>query len=201
MSRKIIGILVVTLLAATVTLPIASAGPNLDQSQEKCDETYYISSSDWQEFIPTMKILVEVEVKVAQWYGGSPDLKLSIEQPLGTILTFKELPASAIPSPTAGWVTFDVPDVTLIPGQKYFIKLTAPLGSEYGWCAGHGDPYLSGESSRLPDDDFCFRTWANKGKSKNSINIEGKWSNPLFQWFLENHPHMFPLLRQFLRLR
>ena len=124
MSRKIIGILVVTLLAATVTLPIVSAGPNLDQSQEKCDETYYISSSDWQEFIPTMKILVEVEVKVAQWYGGSPDLKLSIEQPLGTILTFKELPASAIPSPTAGWVTFDVPDVTLIPGQKYFIKLT-----------------------------------------------------------------------------
>ena len=84
--------------------------------------------------------------------------------------------------------------------QKYYITLTYPPGGEYGWCAGNGDPYVSGESSGPVDEDFCFRTWANKGKSKNSINIEGEWSNPLFQWFLENHPHLFPLLRQILGL-
>ena len=148
-----------------------------------------------------MKILKMVEVRVVQWYAGSPDLKLTVEKPLGSVLRTKEVSANFIPSGTTDWVMFDIPDIELTPGDTYVIRLTAPLGSEYGWCAGHGDPYLSGESSRLPDDDFCFRTWANKGKSKNSINIEGKWSNPLVQWFLENHPHMLPLLRQFLRLR
>jgi len=80
------------------------------------------------------------------------------------------------------------------------IKLIASDGAEYDSfgesVAMVGDYALIGPA----DDDFCFRTWANKGKSKSSIYIEGKWSNPLFQWFLENHPHMFPLLRQLFGL-
>ena len=200
MKIKLFGIFVITLLITIATSPIVSAVPILDQRQEKCDGEKFIPNLAWQEFIPTMKLLREVEVKVTHWYGGSPNLKLSIEQPLGTVLTFKELPVSDIPSGTSGWVNFDVPDYTLTPGQKYYITLTYPPGGEYGWCAGNGDPYVSGESSGPADEDFCFRTWANKGKSKNSINIEGEWSNPLFQWFLENHPHLFPLLRQLLRL-
>ena len=200
MKRKIIGIFVMTLLITIATQPIVSAVPILDQRQEKCDKDNFIPNLAWQEFIPTMKILREVEVKVTQWYGGSPNLKLSIEQPLGTVLTFKELPVSDIPSGTSGWVNFDVPDYTLTPGQKYYITLTYPPGGEYGWGTGIGDPYISGESSGPADEDFCFRTWANRGKSKSSINIEAKWSNPLFLNFLENHPYMFPLLRQLLGL-
>jgi hypothetical protein len=201
MKKKKIVVLVMMLMFITAISPIISAGPILDQSQEKCDQELYFPNLAWQEFIPTMKILREVEVKVVQWFGGSPDLKLSIEQPLGTVLTFKELPVSAINSGTSTWVTFDVPDYTLTPGQKYYITLSFALGGEYGWCAGHGDPYVSGESSGAADDDYCFRTWANRGKSRGLNIIESEWSNPLFQLLFKNHPNLFPLLQKILRLQ
>jgi hypothetical protein len=137
---------------------------------------------------------------VAQWFGGSPDMKLTIEQPLGTVLTSKDVDAGLIPSGTAGWVTFDVPNIPLTPGNEYYIKVTAPPGSEYGWCAGYGDPYKKGDSSMLPDcDDFCFKTWGYKGKTKNSVYIENEWSNPLFQWFFQQHPYLFPVLKILLQ--
>jgi len=189
--KKIIVFLVATLFIATVTLPTVSAQPVIDQRQEIEDEVYFISNFHWQEFVPSKEKLLKVEVKVAQWFGGSPDMVLTIEKPLGNVLTSASVSAALIPSPNAGWVEFDVPDIKLTPGQKYVIKVTAPLGSEYGWAAGYGDPYSKGDSSMLPDcDDFCFRTYAPHGKAKSSIGA------PLFlQWFFEKHPNLLPIMQ------
>jgi hypothetical protein len=82
-------------------------------------------------------------------------------------------------------------------------------GSDSGWIG----PYNSG------DDGSASHSWNEQGdyeikvKAKDTNGIESEWSDPLpismpknkvintpFLRFLENHPHMFPLLRQFLRL-
>lgn len=163
--KKILGIFVMTLLIATTVLPSVSAPPTIDQSQERHDDDLFISDFEWQEFVPTMKMLKMVEVRVVQWFTGSPDLRLTVEKPLGSVLRTKEVPASLIKSPVSDWVIFDIPDIEVIPGETYYIRITAPLGSEYGWGAGNGDPYTNGMSSKHPID-FCFRTWASNGKSK-----------------------------------
>jgi hypothetical protein len=168
MKKKIIGISVVLLLMTTAVISIAgnekiikstSLGEVIDQRQELDDECLYISNFEWQEFVPTKDNLVRVEVRIVQWYSDSPDLRLTIEKPLGTILTSKDESASNIPSAPCDWVSFNVPDITLIPGENYFIKLTAPVGSEYGWGIRWGNPYPKGDSSN-PPGDWCFRTFA-----------------------------------------
>ena len=190
MKRKIIGIFLMMIFIFSVISPLAVA-EKIEQSQEICDETIYIPGEHWQEIIPIEKTITKVEVYAVHWFGGSPDLKLSIEKPLGSILTFKELPVSAIGDHSPAWTVFDVPDISVNPGQSYFVKLTAPLGSEYGWGLGYGNPYLQGASSHLPDD-FCFRIWSAKGRSK-------ELTSPFLR-FLENNPYLFPLLKQILGL-
>jgi len=141
-----------------------------DQYQEICDECIYIEDYEWQEFVPTMAKHTRVEVRIVHWFGGSPPLKLSIEKPLGNVLTYKELPASSIPENNCNWVSFNIPDVTLTPGQKYYIKLTAPLGSEYGWCIAYNGPYAPGTSSKAPAD-WCFRTFCEES-GQASMEVE-----------------------------
>ena len=166
MKKKIIGILIVTLLLSASALSIAgsekvikstSLGEVIDQHQDWDDDCLYFEQ-EWQEFVPTLGKLTRVGVKIAQWYSGSPDLIMTIEKPLGTVLTTKSMPATSIPSPSCDWVSFNVPDITLIPGGSYFIKLTAPLGSEYGWGIAYNNLYPQGTSSQHPGD-WCFRTY------------------------------------------
>jgi len=149
-----------------------------DQNQHYDDDCVQIPDVEWQEFVPRNAKHARIDVKIVQWYGGSPNLKLSIEKPLGTVLTFKELPASEIPSESSNWVSFDVPDVYLEPGEKYYITLTAPLGSEYGWCYGNPDilgkdRYPKGNSSRGSDYDWCFKTY---DLSENEEKLDGEYS-------------------------
>jgi len=167
MKNKIIGILIVTLLIATAVIPMSGEnntyisstfGEVLDQHQDWSDDCVYFEQ-EWQEFVPTLDNLARVDVKIAQWYSGSPDLIMTIEKPLGTVLTTKSMPATSIPSPNCDWVIFDVPDISLIPGSSYYIKLTAPIGSEYGWGIAYNNLYPKGTSSQYPAD-WCFRTYS-----------------------------------------
>jgi hypothetical protein len=194
MKKKIVGILVMTLFIATVIFPTVSADPQIDQSQEYRFGDYPIHDFDWQEFVPEKAILTMVEVQVAQFYVGSPDLKLTIERPLGTVLRWREVPASEIPSFPPDWVMFDIPDIELTPGDTYVIRLTAPPGSEYVWSFGNGDPYPKGISTRHPDD-FCFRTWV--GTKSRDCNIRER-QFPLINWFLDQNQNLFPILRLLL---
>jgi hypothetical protein len=197
MKKKIVGILVCTLLITTVTLPIVSADPQIDQSQEKHDAEVYIPDFHWQEFVPEKVILNSVEVKVAQLFEDSPDLELTIERPLGNVLRWKEVPASEIPSFFSDWIMFDIPDIELTLGGTYVIRLTAPAGSEYTWGAGNGDPYPK-EISTMHPDDFCFRTWAST-KSRDTNEIVRDRQFPLIYWFLYQNPSLFPILRLLLQ--
>jgi len=189
MKMKILGILVCTLMIAATALPvvgtinhsvnnkgntsfeISSMVEVMDQFQENCSDCEFFANYAWQQFVPTMVMLTRVEVSVAQWFGGSPDLTLSIERPLGYTLTSKSLPVTAIPDSYCDWVSFDVPNYMLTPGNTYYIVLSYPPGGEYGWCGTYGNPYPRGESNKDPDWDCCFRTFADETQQPD-IEIE-----------------------------
>lgn len=176
MKKKNIYLVVLMLLITTAALPLANGlqsttilnlGEVLDQHSEWSDDCMFISGDEWQEFVPTMITHTRIEVKIVQWFSGSPDLILTVEKPLGTVLTSKDIPASLIPSGTCDWVSFDIPDINLVPGVNYFIKLTAPLGSEYGWGFSANGLYPNGTSSIWPAD-WCFRTFCLENNPPNN---------------------------------
>jgi hypothetical protein len=182
MKKKIIGIFVCMLMIAAIVIPVAGitnldirnesnthpeispTGEVKDQYQENCGDCEYFDNYAWQQFVPTKSKLLRVEVCIAQWYYGSPDITLSIERPLGTVITSKSLPVSAIPEYYCDWVSFNIPDVMLTPGNTYYIVLSYPQGGEYSWCGTWGNPYPKGESDIHPDWDWCFRTWVSHGE-------------------------------------
>ena len=141
----------------------------MDQSQELCEwcehvgPVYWIS---WQEFIPIADNLSRVEVKIART-AEYPDnhypITMTIESPLGVVLTSKTLNWNEVPELPwcqTAWISFDVPDIPLTPGQSYYIVLTS-VGLSYHWCAVDWDEYLPGESNFdvYYPWDWTFRTY------------------------------------------
>jgi hypothetical protein len=197
--KKIIGIGICMLLIATA-LPVVGVTTNTkqpetvvgvyDQVQERSDECKWFQDA-WQEFVPVGKQLLHVEVKIKQGYESSPDLFMYIEDSSGSPLTSLSMKATDIPD-VCDWVVFDIDDVKLVPGDTYKIRLKYDVGGEYAWCGANGDPYPAGNSDIGAQWDWCFRTYVDKSKP---FNI-----NTLFLRFLENHPHMFPILRYVLGL-
>jgi len=135
-----------------------------DQFQAREDNSSFISEFEWQEVVPRNELLARVDVKISQTFSGSPNIMLSIEKPLGNILTSIELPASEIPTDNNHWISFDFPDIYTIPYETYYITLAAPLGSEYQWSFGEPTDYVQdryplGNSSLGYGYDWCFRTY------------------------------------------
>ncbi|HEC76507.1 MAG TPA: hypothetical protein ENI33_04535, partial [Thermoplasmatales archaeon] len=131
-----------------------------DQYQEVCIECEYITPSQWQEFVPNASTLSRVEVKIARVTGEISPITLSIDQPLGNVITSLTLPATNISQLTfcnTTWISFDVPDITLTPSTTYYIRLST--SGNYWWSGAWGNPYLPGISSRDADWDYCFRTY------------------------------------------
>jgi len=137
----------------------------MDQRQERDDGSMPIQYMEWQEFTPVAKKILRVEVKIKSTVGETTLIRLSIEQPLGTVLSSKELPSSEIPN-TPDWVSFDIPDIKLNPGKIYYIVLSTSPNSYYSWCGASNNPYTNGVSSRGSDWDWCFRTYVDKSISK-----------------------------------
>lgn len=157
----------------------------IDQSQEKKDGCIWIESGAYQEFQPDKAYntkLTKVDVVSCCGYEDSMPLTLSINYPLDTVLTSTTLPASKIHSAKCDWVTFDIPDIELIPPNKYYIVLTFEPVSDYLWGGAWRDPYPQGNSSLYDDWDWCFRTYAEKTQSR-SINN-----------FFEKHLFLFKLI-------
>jgi len=94
-------------------------------------------------------------------------------------------------------------------GDDVFYMFDWDDGTNSGWLG----PYISGDTVN------AFKTWTAQGsysvkvKAMDSNLEEGPWSDPLaismpknkatntpFLQFLENHPHLFPLLRQLMEL-
>ena len=117
-----------------------------DQFQETCDECKWFGPFAWQEFQPVGRKHLRIEVNIKQGYEQSPPLKLTLEQPLGNVLSAISVNAADIPT-TCDWVKFDIPDVDVDVANTAFINLSFDLGGEYAWCGGNGDPYPQGTSS------------------------------------------------------
>jgi hypothetical protein len=203
-EKKIVCIVFCTLLIIGTTIPLTTAmsvnnhiKQVVDQSQETQDECAFFPNYAWQQFVPTGTKLIKVDVKIAQWYGGSPDLKMTIEQPLGTPHASASLPASSIPSGNCDWVTFDTyPDIPLTPGVTYHIVLSYDPGGEYGWAGAWGDPYTPGISDRDVKWDWCFRTYVEKSRPKTHNPIFK--DNILLLEILQNLMNRFPILLRIL---
>ena len=198
---KKISIFVMMLLISATILPIAGSvecikmSPGvIDQEQTDTSEQYFIQGGvpHSQEFVNLGKTIEEVQVHIGHYYSGSPPLTLSIEKPLGTILTSKTLTTADLPDHVQKWTTFDFPDVILDQNAKYYIVLYSDIGSEYAWSGAHGDPYPAGASSHPDIDwDFAFRTIVDKSRPR-TVNI--------FFDFLQAHPILFQLLQRLLNL-
>lgn len=203
-KKNTISIFVCMLLIATAILPLVSAletrspllAPGVvDQQQPNTPELHWLEPNalHWQQFVNQGNTLEEVELHIGCWYSGSESITLSIQDLWGTNLTHVTYQASDLPLDGQAWFTFDVPDVKLIRGQPYYICLYFNPESEYAWSGSHNDPYPAGDSSHTDQDwDYAFKTIVDKSKP---VNI-----NTLFLRFLENHPHLFPILRHLLGL-
>lgn len=172
MKNKTIGIFVCMLLIAANILPVAGNETSvliskdrdmIDQFQDNCTDCAWPDYYAWQEFVPTVNNLVRVEVSVRTSGGAdAPPLNLTIEKPLGTVLTKKSIPWADLPHDNCTWVSFDVPDISITPGVKYYIVLSYDYGADYLWCGAWNNPYPPGESNKDPDWDWTFRTYYEK---------------------------------------
>jgi hypothetical protein len=200
MKKKIVGIFVCMLMIAATTT-IVSSKENMmpsvvDQQQPATPELYWLEYGvdNWQQFKNKGNILETVDLHVGCYFSGSPDITLSIKETLsGTALTQVTYKATDLPDNFQAWFTFDVPDVKLKGNTVYYICLRFDIGSEYAWSGSHNDPYTLGVSSHPDADwDFAFKTNVDK--------VEKKQSYTPCLYFLENHPHLFPILRYLLGL-
>jgi len=277
--------------------------PGVDQHQTETTIgmvacSYFIWA---QSLKPSKDLLTEVKLKLGRLGSITTDLKVTIRKnKAGEDLTASSIPYSRIPSDSWEWVSFNFPDITITPGETYYILLSTDSGDNiknfYSWAGSknpdsypNGDVWIQWSSGQWemwdPPIDSCFKTffvestldpptitgpssgkpgiqyeytfaaddldnldilyyidwgdgtnsgwigpypsgeerivsheWENKGsfiikaKAKNTEGIETDWStleismpknravNPLFLRFLEQHPHLFPLLRQLLGL-
>jgi len=164
----------------------------VDQEQPHAYDQLWLISGEpfWQEFMPTVKKNVKVELHVMQAYLGSSDLEFSIEKPLGNKLTSMSMPASSLPD-YADWIAFDFPDVDLIPEETYYLVLQYDGIGEYAWSGIFGNSYQRGDSS-MAHWDFCFRTFVDTVKNRDVSNIKSSFQTRLVE--------RFPLLARLLSI-
>lgn len=142
----------------------------IDQSQVTETGGFWIDKIAWQEFQPQVKKLIKIEVKIMSGGGNQPQLNLFIEKPLGTIIKSKQIQGLDI-STTPGWVIFDIDDINLDIGEKYYIKLSFSPGGLYYWFGANNNPYINGISNRGESWDWCFKTIVDKSQLKNTFNL------------------------------
>ncbi len=242
MNRKILGILVMTLLIGTAMTTIAVNENNYNFSESRRfkpvdvpdswlegadqyqtdDYAYGMALSPLyhvaQEFKPTKEDLTAVALYFFNLEAPSDvDITVIIRDSLdGVDLTTKTIDADdKIKKPSGTWVMFDFDDITIIPEETYYIVCYASEGvvnNCYCWFFDVANKYdrgiawASDDSGEIWDDledpgwgadfvelDLCFITYFQEPPKNKAINSP-------FLRFLENHPHMFPMLRKILGL-
>jgi hypothetical protein len=232
MYKKIIGILVMTLLITTsisalgirnekVTsiekLPVIfqPLGGGLDQQQTNQEgQGMLILPSQWlaQGFKPSVEKLAAVQLYIFK-HDNPPagiEIIVSIRDSLdGNDLVLTSVSADQVED--YKWVTFNFPEITVIPEETYYIVCRSDGGSGndvYCWFIGGNNPYDRGDAWTSGDEgrnwtrivnydnpDFCFKTY-----SKNTRSRAFEMNN-IFLIFLEKHPIILTLLRQILQLK
>ena len=194
--KKIIGILIVTLLIATA-ISVAETSRNddqIDQSQEQYDNWLYLVAEEYwmaQSFKPTMPTLTRVELLLYEWNNVFYELTVSIREKLdGSDLTQITLAPEGHLT-YAKWIEFDFPDIVITPGVTYYIVCSAYEGSPVGRmkCYGWGfclenDSYPNGNVFNNNVDnnfswgetsgDLCFRTYGIPNEPPLKPEIQGE---------------------------
>jgi hypothetical protein len=156
----------------------------LDVEQELYDRGFRLMSG-WdaaQEFVPSLGVVSSVELYLSKFGIPTGDVTVQICEGSadGTVISETVLSPDSVPSfPDYAWVSVDVPDAVVVPGETYVIVLKDATGADthncvqWGWCdsysSGSGGPYGGGwfhfrkegnpTWSPIRDWDFTFRTY------------------------------------------
>jgi hypothetical protein len=175
MKRKIVGIVVLMLVATTV---VSATNIDVKKSNNKIVnfEPYEPALFDWwsvdqknthqdgagfqliptdtfaQSFTPTKDKLTAVSLYIFK-YNTTPDpvqITVSIRDNLtGSDLVNKTIDTSVVTIKSKGtWVLFDFEDISITPGSKYFIVCSGNKNfttGVYCWFFGYNDTYIKGE--------------------------------------------------------
>jgi len=232
MYKKIVCILVMMLLITTAISAVGirnkkvnsndkypviyqPLGGGLDQQQTKQEgQGMLILPSQWlaQGFKPSVEKLAAVQLYIFK-HDNPPagiEIIVSIRDSMnGSDLVLTSVSADQVED--YKWVTFNFPEITVIPEETYYIVCRSDGGSAtdvYCWFFGGNNPYDRGDAWVSVDEgknwtkivnydnpDFCFKTYSKNTKSK-TIDM-----NPIFSRFLDNHPNILTILRQILQLK
>ena len=144
-----------------------------------------------QSFVPTKETLTGVELLLGRIGFIRSDIKVTIRNDLnGEDLATATMPYNSVPLiwrlfiGFPDWIYFDFPDISVLPGETYYITLYTDGGfglklsllSSYRWSISwNPDSYLNGKGwfSNVQGDnptpwkiwdqpfDFCFKTLSN----------------------------------------
>jgi hypothetical protein len=156
----------------------------LDVNQSIFDRGYRMMPG-WdaaQEFKPTLNFLSSIKLYLSKF--GVPTGNVTVQicegSADGTVLTETVLSPADVPSfPDYEWVTIDIEDISVTPGETYVIVLKNATGADthncvqWGWCdsypSGSGGPYDGGwfwfrkegnpTWSPIRDWDYTFKTF------------------------------------------
>ncbi len=214
MNRKIIGILVCMLLIATA-LPVfgfaekneqnkssftivekqsvtTSMGDAVDQQQTTytgSERIQLLSGGLAQSFQPATSPLTKVAILLTKT-SGVPEYAnyyIEIRPDINSPTYYRKIsiPGSEFTSYTLFWLIYDISDLSVVPGNDYWIVCYADTPTIYStqvkWCYGSPgyDPYPNGNSmingtlGWSPYDllgDFCFVSFKPGGSSNNPPN-------------------------------
>lgn len=190
-------------------------GGGLDQQQTQQDGAgFIIMPSQWlaQGFKPTKDKLAAVQLYFFK--HGEPPEGLEVTVSIRDSLEGSDLAVtteSLDQVKNYEWVTFNFPELNVTPEEQYYIVCRGGGGSGenvFCWFYGNNNPYDRGDAWMSGDEgenwdkfetganynypDFCFKTYSKKTRDR---TFE---MNSFFLRFLENHPHLFSLLKVLL---
>jgi len=159
----------------SVDVHVNGAGSQqIDLQQNQGGYSFMEYGSRWagQSFKPTIDTLSKIELLIGKNGVPADDVTVSIRSSLaGDDIVSITLPESHIPE-TADWFEFDLPDMSVISGDTYYIVVHTSGGNSancYIWSFGYGTPYTDGAFHFSSDADsswteyaaydMCFRTF------------------------------------------
>ncbi len=157
----------------TIYVTVIEGNEQIDQQQDRFNGNLIIFSSRQgaQSFIPTLETLTKVELYLTKQGDPTNDLIISIRDSLqGEDLTMVAIHPTEIQT-SHNWVECDVSDISLIPGNTYYIIAQTSGSTSERYVIGFAttNPYPNGSMWFSPNAgsfwinyayyDFSFKTY------------------------------------------
>jgi PKD repeat protein len=179
--------------------------------------TLHPPEANAQSFAPTKEKLTAVSLYLFK--GITPPepvhITVSIRDKLtGPDLVTQTINTSVVTITKSGdWVLFDFEDLSVTPGNTYYIVCSVDAGSPsnaYCWLFANNDTYSRGEAWFQSDEndswvhwpsgsmypvDFCFKTYFRKPLDSSILKNNEHLLTPYLELVFEHILHTFPLLR------